>query len=69
MKKETSKIVLGAPHTFGWVRCSSFDARGSEGWERPDGVRVRLPPGAQLARVRGASGPPILIRQERPTSH
>ena len=65
MKNETSKIVFGPPHSFGWVRCPSFDARGSQGWERPDGVLVRLPPGAQLVRIRGASGPPIFMRQER----
>jgi len=65
MKQETAKIVFGAPHSFGWVRCRGIDAKGKEGWERPDGARVRLPPGAQLARMRGASGPPIFIRQER----
>ena len=52
-------------HTFGWVRCPSFDARGSEGWEQPDGVKVRLPAGAQLARLRGASGAADIYRQER----
>jgi hypothetical protein len=65
MKEETSKFVFGAPHTFGWARCPSVDAKGLQGWERPDGVRVRLPPGAQLARIRGASGPPIFVLQER----
>jgi hypothetical protein len=65
MKNEKSKIVFGAPHSFGWVRCSSFDARGSKGWERPDGATVRLPPGAQLARIyAGPVWPPIFIRQE-----
>jgi hypothetical protein len=65
MKKETSRIVFGLPHSFGWVRSPSVDAEGLQGWKRPDGVRVRLPPGAQLARIRGASGPPIFIKQER----
>jgi hypothetical protein len=64
MKKETSRIVFDAPHSFGWVRCPSVDAKGLQGWERPDGVRLRLPPGAQLTRIRGAIGPPIFIRQE-----
>jgi Transglycosylase SLT domain len=39
----TSKVVFGAPHTFGWVRCSGLDANGLEAWERPDGIKVRLP--------------------------
>ena len=61
----TSKVVFGAPHTFGWVRCSVLDADGSEAWERPDGTKVRLPRGARLARIRGSRGQPILLRQER----
>jgi hypothetical protein len=36
MKKETSRIVFGAPHSFGWVHCPSVDAKGLQGWERPD---------------------------------
>ena len=23
----TSKVAFGAPHTFGWVRCSALDAK------------------------------------------
>ena len=45
----TSKVVFGAPHTFGWVRCSELDAKSMEAWERPDGAKVRLPRGARLA--------------------
>jgi hypothetical protein len=26
----TSKLVFGAPHTFGWVRCSALDANDLE---------------------------------------
>ena len=59
----TSKVVFGPPHTFGWVRCSGLDANGLETWERPDGSKVRLPPGARLTRVRGARGKPKLVRQ------
>ena len=62
MKKETAKIVFGAPHCFGWVRCPSVDAKGKEGWEWPDGAKVRLPRGARLARIRGSRGQPILLR-------
>ena len=59
----TSKVVFGAPHTFGWVRCSDLDANGLEAWERPDGRKVRLPRGARLVRMRGSRGQPILLRQ------
>jgi len=59
----TSKIVVGPPHTFGWVRCSALDANDLEAWERPDGRKARLPRGAQLARIRGSRGQPILLRQ------
>jgi hypothetical protein len=48
MKKERQSSCSARRTPFGWVRCPSFDARGLDGWERPDGVRVRLPPGAQL---------------------
>ena len=61
----TSKVVFGAPHTFGWVRCSELEAKSMEAWERPDGAKVRLPRGARLARIRGSRGQPILLRQER----
>ena len=60
----TSKVVFGAPHTFGWVRCSVLDANGSEAWERPDGKKKRLPRGARLVRIRGSRGQPILLRQD-----
>jgi hypothetical protein len=60
----TSKVVFGAPHTFGWVRCSVLDANGLEAWERPDGRKVRLPRGARLVRIRGSRGQPILLRQD-----
>ena len=53
----TSKVVFGAPHTFGWVRCSALDANDLEAWERPDGRKVRLP-----RRTTGAD-----TRQSRPT--
>jgi hypothetical protein len=59
----TSKVAFGAPHTFGWVRCSALDANDLEAWERPDGRKVRLPRGARLARIRGSRGQPILLRQ------
>jgi hypothetical protein len=59
----TSKVVFGAPHTFGWARCSALDANDLEAWERPDGTKVRLPRGARLARIRGSRGQPILLRQ------
>ena len=39
----TSKVVFGAPHTFGWVRCSALDANGLEAWERPDGSQGAAP--------------------------
>jgi hypothetical protein len=61
----TSKVVFGAPHTFGWVRCSALDANDLEAWERPDGRKARLPRGAQLARIRGSRGQPILLPQRR----
>jgi hypothetical protein len=61
----TSNVVFGAPHTFGWMRCSDLDAKNMEAWERPDGSVVRLPRGARLARIRGSRGQPILLRQER----
>jgi hypothetical protein len=41
------RIVVGKPHTFGWLRrsecdrvigCSYFEA-----WERPDGLIVKIP--------------------------
>ena len=60
----TSKVKIGAPHTFGWLRCSALDANDLEAWERPDGRKVRLPRGARLARIRGSRGQPILLRQE-----
>jgi hypothetical protein len=56
-----SQIVFGAPHTFGWLRCSGLDAKGLEAWERPDGLEVRLPRGARLARIKGARGQPIVV--------
>ena len=59
----SSKVVFGAPHTFGWVRCSALDANDLEAWERPDGRKVQLPRGARLARIRGSRGQPILLRQ------
>ena len=59
----TSKVAFGAPHTFGWVRCSALDANDLEAWERPDGRKVRLPRGARLARIRGSHGQPILLQQ------
>jgi hypothetical protein len=59
----SSKVVFGAPHTFGWVRCSALDANDLEAWERPDGRKVRLPRGARLARIRGSRGQLILLRQ------
>jgi hypothetical protein len=59
----TSKVIFGAPHTFGWVRCSGLDANNLEAWERPDGRKVRLPRGARLVRLRGSRGQPILLRQ------
>jgi hypothetical protein len=59
----TSKVMFGAPRTFGWVRCSELDANGLEAWERPDGRKVRLPRGARLVRMRGSRGQPILLRQ------
>jgi hypothetical protein len=59
----TSKVVFGAPRTFGWVRCSELDANGLEAWERPDAIKVRLPQGARLARIRGSRSQPILLRQ------
>ena len=49
--------------TLGRVRCSGLDANGLETWERPDGSKVRLPPGARLTRVRGARGKSIRVRQ------
>ena len=65
----TSKVVFGAPHTFGWVRCSALDANDLEAWERPDGRKVRLPRGARLDKEavavnrycydRGRGWPPI----------
>src|SRR5262245_54763418 len=57
-----SQIVFGSPHTFGWLRCAHLDANGLEGWERPDGSRVRLRRGAKLARIKGARGQPIVVR-------
>jgi hypothetical protein len=59
----TSKVVFGAPHTFGWMRCSDLDAKSMEAWERPDGSVVQLPRGARLVRLRGSRGQPILLRQ------
>ena len=59
----TSKVAFGAPHTFGWVRCSALDANDLEAWERPDSRKVRLPRGARLARIRGSRGQLILLRQ------
>ena len=58
----TAKVVFGAPHTFGWTRWSAVDKRDLEGWERPDGLKVLIPRGSQLARIRGSAGPPIFIR-------
>src|SRR5262245_46189707 len=59
----TSKIVIGPPHTFGWVRCSALDTKGLEAWERPDGTGTLLPPSARLGRIRGSRGQPILLSQ------
>ena len=46
MKPEPS-IVVGKPHTFGWLRRSKYDrivgASYFEAWERPDGGIVRIP--------------------------
>ena len=46
MKPEPS-IVVGKPHTFGWLRRSEYDrivgASYFEAWERPDGGIVRIP--------------------------
>jgi hypothetical protein len=45
--KPETRIVVGKPHTFGWLRCIRCDTiiSGSyfEGWERPDGAIVRIP--------------------------
>jgi hypothetical protein len=45
--KPQTRIVVGKPHTFGWLRCIECDSiiSGSyfEGWERPDGGIVRIP--------------------------
>ena len=41
------RIVVGKPHTFGWLRRSECDRviGGSyfEVWERPDGLIVKIP--------------------------
>jgi hypothetical protein len=58
----TTKVVFGAPHTFGWSRWPALDKRDLEGWERPDGLKVRIPRGSQLARIRGSTGSPIFVR-------
>ncbi len=58
----TSKVAFGRPPTFGWLRWPALDKDGMEAWERPDGAKVRIPRGTQLARIRGAKGPPILVR-------
>ena len=57
MKKETSRIVFGAPRNFSWARCPSVDAKitglGAD--------RTAWGCGYPLARSwRGASGPPSL---------
>ena len=57
-----SEVVFGLPHTFGWVRCPDLDANGLQGWERPDGTTARLRRGAQLVRLRGAQGRPIVVQ-------
>jgi hypothetical protein len=43
VKKETAKIVIGAPHSFGWVRCPSLDARESQGWDGRTAQRCAYP--------------------------
>jgi hypothetical protein len=62
-----SEVAFGPPHTFGWLRSPEFDANGLEGWERPDGTRALLRRGAQLARLRGVRGEPIIVRPGRQT--
>ena len=46
MKPEL-KLVVGKPHTFGWLRRSECDRKNGvsyfEAWERPDGGIVRIP--------------------------
>jgi hypothetical protein len=58
-----SEVVFGLPHTFGWVRCPDLDANGLQGWERPDGTTALLRLGAQLVRIRGARGRPIVVQR------
>ena len=45
--KPEPRIVVGKPHTFGWLRRSEYDSivGGSyfEAWERSDGGIVRIP--------------------------
>ena len=45
--KPEPRIVVGKPHTFGWLRRSEYDsivgASYFEAWERPDGGIVRIP--------------------------
>jgi hypothetical protein len=58
----TARAVFGVPYTFGWTRWAALDQGDLAGWERPDGLKVRIPHGAQLARIRGSAGPPIFFR-------
>jgi hypothetical protein len=60
---DRSKLAFGPPHTFGWVRYPEMDARGLEGWERPDGTTERLLRGAQLVRIQGGRSRPILVQR------
>ena len=44
--KPEPRIVVGKPHTFGWLRRSEYDSivgASFEAWERPDGGIVRIP--------------------------
>jgi hypothetical protein len=70
---ERRLAAILAADVVGYSRLVGIDEEGTlaalkalrkSSWERPDGVKVRLPPGAQLARIRGASGPQIFVRQE-----